>query len=41
MSRARNSGPRLEPSKVIWPTIYGLILLAVAAHVLFLIGAAP
>lgn len=31
----------LDPSKVLWPTIYGFVLVAVTAQVLFLIGAWP
>lgn len=38
MTRSR---PRLDPSKVLWPTICGFGLLAAVAHVLVLIGAWP
>lgn len=32
---------RLNPSKILWPTIHGFLLLAVIANVLVLIGAWP
>lgn len=31
----------LDPSKVLWPTVYGLALVLVAACVVALVGALP
>lgn len=32
---------RLSPSRILWPSIYGGVLVLVAIHVMIIVGALP
>lgn len=36
MTRSR---PRIDPSRILWPVVYGMALVLVAGHVLLAVGA--